>query len=71
MPRARRYICNFFPDIRDEDWKGQESHPSASNSVSLILACYLIKSDGHTIAVFIWCLHGQHVTLDKCGCGIG
>jgi len=44
-------LCNFFPDIPEEDWKGQESHLSASQGVSFNLACFLIKSDGHTIAV--------------------
>ena len=44
-------LCNFFPDIPEDDWKGQESHLSASHGVSFNLACFLIKSDGHTIAV--------------------
>ena len=44
-------LCNFFPGIPEADWKGQESHLSASQGVSFNLACFLIKSDGHTIAV--------------------
>ena len=44
-------LCNFFPDIPGDDWKGQESHLSASHGVLFNLACFLIKSDGHTIAV--------------------
>ena len=44
-------LCNFFPDIAKEDWKGQEDHLSADGGVSFNLACYLIKSDGHTIVV--------------------
>ena len=44
-------LCNFFPDIPEDDWKGQESHLSASHGVLFNLACFLIKSDGHTIAV--------------------
>ena len=44
-------LCNFFPEIPEEDWKGQEAHLSASGGVSFNLACFLIKSDGHTIAV--------------------
>ncbi|MED5405013.1 MAG: MBL fold metallo-hydrolase, partial [Chloroflexota bacterium] len=44
-------LCNFFPDIPEEDWKGQEAHLSASHGVLFNLACFLIKSDGHTIAV--------------------
>ncbi|MDA1129531.1 MAG: MBL fold metallo-hydrolase [Chloroflexi bacterium] len=44
-------LCNFFPGIPEEDWKGQEDHLSASQGVSFNLACFLIKSDGHTIAV--------------------
>ena len=44
-------LCNFFPDIPGDDWKGQESHLSASHGVLFNLACFLIKSDGRTIAV--------------------
>jgi len=44
-------LCNFFPDIPEDKWKGQEHHLSASNGVRFNLACFLIKSDGHTIAV--------------------
>ena len=44
-------LCNFFPDIPEEDWNGQEAHLSASHGVLFNLACFLIKSDGHTIAV--------------------
>ena len=44
-------LCNFFPDIPGDDWKGQESHLSASHGVLFNLACFLIKSDGLTIAV--------------------
>ena len=28
-------LCNFFPDIAKEDWKGQEDHFSAEGGVSL------------------------------------
>ncbi len=44
-------LCNFFPDIPEDDWKGQEAHLNANHGVSFNLACFLIKSDGHTIAV--------------------
>tara|TARA_B100000029_G_scaffold121586_1_gene115031 strand:+ start:1560 stop:2399 length:840 start_codon:yes stop_codon:yes gene_type:complete len=44
-------LCNFFPDIPKEDWVGQEHHLSESHGVSFNLACFLIQSDGHTIAV--------------------
>ena len=44
-------LCNFFPDIPEEDWNGQEAHLSASHGVLFNLACFLIKSDGYTIAV--------------------
>jgi len=44
-------LCNFFPDIPEGDWKGQEHHLSASAGVSFNLATFLIKSDGQTIAV--------------------
>lgn len=44
-------LCNFFPSIPEEDWKGQEAHMNANHGVSFNLACFLIKSDGHTVAV--------------------
>ena len=44
-------LCNFFPEIPEEDWKGQEAHLNTNHGVSFNLACFLIKSDGHTIAV--------------------
>ncbi len=44
-------LCNFFPDIPKEGWVGQEHHLSESHGVSFNLACFLIQSDGHTIAV--------------------
>ena len=44
-------LCNFFPEIPEEDWKGQEAHLNTNQGVSFNLACFLIKSDGHTIAV--------------------
>lgn len=44
-------LCNFFPEIPEEDWKGQEAHLNTNHGVSFNLACFLIKSDGHTIVV--------------------
>ena len=44
-------LCNFFPEIPEEDWKGQEAHLNTNHGVSFNLACFLIKSEGHTIAV--------------------
>jgi glyoxylase-like metal-dependent hydrolase (beta-lactamase superfamily II) len=44
-------LCNFFPDIPEDNWTGLEHHLTPDRQVSFNLACFLIKSDGHTIAV--------------------
>ncbi len=44
-------VCNFFPDIPKENWEGLESHLSPVGNLRLNLACFLIRSEGHTIAV--------------------
>ena len=44
-------LCNFFPAIPGEDWHGHESHLSPSGGVRFNLACFVIRSEGRTIAV--------------------
>jgi len=44
-------VCNFFPDVPKESWVGLESHLSPVGNLNMNLACYLIRSEGHTIAV--------------------
>ncbi len=42
-------LCNFFPSVPEDEWP--EEHLNSDHGVSFNLACFLIKSDGHTIAV--------------------
>lgn len=44
-------LCNFFPDIPPEDWEPHASHLTPEGKVSFNLACFLVRSDGKTIAV--------------------
>ena len=44
-------LCNFFPAIPSEDWHGHEHHLTAEGNVRFNLACFLIRSEGRTIAV--------------------
>ena len=44
-------LCNFFPAIPEDDWHGHESHLSPSGGVRFNLACFVIRSEGHLIAV--------------------
>ena len=44
-------LCNFFPAIPNEDWHGHESHLTAEGNVRFNLACFVIRSEGRTIAV--------------------
>ncbi len=44
-------LCNFFPDIPQESWHGYEHHLSSDHGMSFNLACFLVRSGGHTIAV--------------------
>ncbi len=44
-------LCNFFPGIPAEDWAPHQDHLSSEGKVSFNLACFLVRSDGHTIAV--------------------
>ena len=44
-------LCNFFPGIPAENWGPHEAHLTSEGKVSFNLACFLVRSDGHTIAV--------------------
>ena len=44
-------LCDFFPAIPKEDWRGHEHHLTPEGNLSLNVACFLIRSDGRTIAV--------------------
>ena len=44
-------LCNFFPAIPEDDWHGHEAHLSPSGGVRFNLACFVIRSEGRTIAV--------------------
>ena len=44
-------LCNFFPTIPGEDWKGHESHLTPEHKVRFNLGSYLIRSDGRNILV--------------------
>ena len=44
-------LCNFFPSISSEDWAPHQDHLSSEGKVSFNLACFLVRSDGHTILV--------------------
>jgi len=44
-------LCNFFPDIPTENWRPYQDHLGPKHQVSLNLACYLVRSDGHNIIV--------------------
>ncbi|PKB64124.1 MAG: hypothetical protein BZY80_03735 [SAR202 cluster bacterium Io17-Chloro-G2] len=44
-------LCNFFPEIPKENWEHYQHHLNAEHGVSFNLACFLIRSGGHTIAV--------------------
>ena len=44
-------ICNFFPDIPASDWEPFHDHLTPDHKVSFNLACFLIRSEGKTIAV--------------------
>ena len=36
-------LCNFFPEIPEDDWKGQEEHLNAAHGVTFNLACFQIN----------------------------
>ena len=44
-------LCNFFPSIPGEDWRGHENHLTPEGNVRFNLACFIIRSEGRTIAV--------------------
>lgn len=44
-------LCNFFPSIPAASWQGHEHHLAESGGVRFNLACFLLRSEGKTIAV--------------------
>ena len=44
-------LCNFFPDIPAERWEPYHDHLTPEHNVSFNLACFLVRSQGHTIAI--------------------
>ena len=44
-------LCNFFPTIPGEDWRGYESNLTAEHKVRFNLGSYLIRSGGRSILV--------------------
>ena len=44
-------ICNFFPTIPEEEWEPYHDHLTPDRKVSFNLACFVVRSDGKTIAV--------------------
>ena len=44
-------LCNFFPSVPAENWVGLESHLGPAGNLRMNIACFLIRSEGHMIAV--------------------
>ena len=44
-------LCNFFPDIPVETWDSYTEHLTPHHNLSFNLACFLVRSEGRTIAV--------------------
>ena len=44
-------LCNFFPSIPSDSWQPYGDHLTGDHNVRFNLACFLIRSDGRTIAV--------------------
>lgn len=44
-------LCNFFPDIPAENWESYHDHLTPEHNVRFNLACFLVRSEGLTIAV--------------------
>ena len=44
-------LCNFFPDIPAENWESYHDHLTPEHNVRFNLACFLVRSEGHTIAI--------------------
>ena len=44
-------LCNFFPSIPSEDWEPYGDHLTEEHGLQINLACFLVRSDGHTLLV--------------------
>lgn len=44
-------LCNFFPAISAENWLPYPEHLTPEHRVRFNLACFLVRSEGHTILV--------------------
>ena len=44
-------LCNFFPDIPEENWQPYQDHLTPERQVRFNLACFLVRSEGKTILV--------------------
>ena len=44
-------LCNFFPSVPGESWRGYEQHLTPDHKVSFNLASFLVRSEGHNILV--------------------
>ena len=44
-------LCNFFPDLPAETWDSYQEHLTPHNTLSFNLACFLVRSQGRTIAI--------------------
>jgi len=44
-------LCNFFPTITEEQWQPYQDFLTPEHQVRFNLACFLVRSDGHTILV--------------------
>jgi glyoxylase-like metal-dependent hydrolase (beta-lactamase superfamily II) len=44
-------LCNFFPSIPTEDWEPYGDHLTEDHGLQINLACFLVRSDGHTLLV--------------------
>ena len=44
-------LCNFFPDIPEENWQPYQSLLTPERQVRFNLACFLVRSEGKTILV--------------------
>ena len=44
-------LCNFFPDIPEENWQPYQNYLTPERQVRFNLACFLVRSEGKTILV--------------------
>lgn len=44
-------LCNFFPEIPEENWEPYGDHLNQDRQVEFNLACFVVRSEGKTIAV--------------------